>query len=299
MKLGLGTVQFGLPYGITNTEGQVSQQEAARILSFAKQSGITVLDTAAAYGNSEKVLGSLLSGHDQEQPFRIISKTIPLRCTSIGDAELTRVQGGLTASLTDLCVDKVSGVLVHHADDILVAGGERIYDLLQRWKSDGKTEKVGVSVYTSKQVETVLERYQIDLIQIPFNVLDQRLLENGLIAELKRRGVEIHARSVFLQGMLLIGLDQIPPMLERLRPVLERFDLLAKNAGMSRLEAALNFIQTSNFIDYAIVGALSVLQLQPVYEALRRLNACANLTAIDYATLKVSDERLINPALWA
>lgn len=297
MKLGLGTAQFGLPYGVINTDGQVSRAETMRILSYAQEAGIDLLDTAAAYGNSEEMLGVCLTECCAETAFRIISKTVPLHCSTIGKLELYNVEQRLSSSLRDLCQPNIYGILVHHADDLLVPGGEELYAMLQQWKTEGKASKIGVSVYTGAQIEAILERYSIDLIQIPFNVFDQRLLANGLLGELKRRGIEIHARSVFLQGVLLVDLAHIPHKLASLRPALERFDAAVRECGLSRLVATLGFVQSIPEIDYAIVGTLSANQLKSICAA-KVLTTQADIAAIDYTTLRVDDEQLINPALW-
>jgi aryl-alcohol dehydrogenase-like predicted oxidoreductase len=296
MKLGLGTVQFGLPYGITNAQGQVSAHEAQRILSYARNAGIDLLDTAAAYGTSEKILGSLLE--HSATPFRIVSKTIPLGKASADSADIARISAGLSGSLTDLQQQKLDSVLVHHVEDILVPGGDRIYDLLQQRKEEGRIGKIGVSIYTGAQIDAVLSRYSIDLVQVPFNVFDQRLLHGGSLAKLKRHGVEIHARSIFLQGTLLVDSDSLPPVLAAMKPVLRRFDGFASTHGLSKLSMALAFIHQHPEIDYAIVGTQSVDQLRAICQENDRMADTASFGQFDFSEFALDDERMLNPAQW-
>ncbi len=299
MKLGLGTVQFGLPYGITNTEGQVSQADALDILFCAQQSEINLLDTAAAYGSSEERLGACLKESDGlDSSFRLITKTIPINTSHIGRSDVKRVEQGFYASLQNLNQSSVEGLLVHHVDDLLAPGGERLYECLQQFKDEGRINKLGVSVYTGAQIEAVLKRYKIDLIQLPFNIFDQRLLANGLIAELKRQGVEIHVRSIFLQGVLLAEVDKIPEALKSYQAIFNRLDQAVRASGLSRLTATLGFIESISDIDYAIVGAVSVEQLKSICEAKESLAKYTVTDLIDYPSLAVEDEKLINPGLW-
>jgi aryl-alcohol dehydrogenase-like predicted oxidoreductase len=299
MKLGLGTVQFGLPYGVTNMGGQVPEEEAWRILDCARRAAIDLFDTAPAYGVSEVVLGEYLAAHEIASPVRIVSKTLPVRSASIGDAELARVQEAFLETLRKLRRSRIYGLLVHHADDLLLEGGAQLYGLLRQWKAEGKVEKIGISAYTASQIEAVLSRYPIDLVQLPVSIVDQRLLKDGLLQKIKRDGVEIHARSIFLQGVLLATPGQLPSMLAPLRPVLERLDAESRKIGLSRLAAALGFIQTLSEINYAIVGALSLAQLESIVSEISNLASMPfPLSSSECAAFGVDDTRLVSPLMW-
>ncbi len=299
MKLGLGTVQFGLPYGITNTEGQVALAEAQAIVKYARQAGIGLMDTAAGYGTSEEILGRCLhTGKEMESAFQIITKTPPLHCSTFTRSERIKVEQSFFSSLRRLRKTSVEGLLVHHVDDILVPGGERLFEILEYWKGEGRIQKWGVSVYNSEQIETVLERYPIDLIQLPVNVFDQRLLKSGVIRALKQRDVEIHARSIFLQGLLIDKIGKIPEKLKPLRAVREKYEKTAKANGLSVLAASMAFIDSVSEIDFAIVGVVSVSQLKSICHAKESLTANTGRCAIDFSEFAINDEALINPSLW-
>ncbi len=165
-------------------------------------------------------------------------------------------------------------------------------------QNTGKINKLGVSVYTGEQIEAVLKRYKIDLIQLPFNIFDQRLLANGLISELKRQGVEIHVRSIFLQGVLLAEIDKIPQVLKPYQAIFNRFDQAIRDSGLSRLTATLCFIESISDIDYAIVGAVSVEQLKSICDAKDSLAKYRISDLIDFTSFAMDDEKLLNPGLW-
>ncbi len=290
-KLGLGTVQFGLNYGATNTTGQVPEQDVRQILAAAAAEGITVLDTAAAYGTSEAVLGRCLSDIGRNA-FSIMTKTVPLRVGSIGQEEQARFVEGFNASLERLQTESVAGLLLHHAEDVLVPGGERLYQQMIEWQQAGKARKIGVSAYDGDQLERLFSRYTFDLIQVPVSVFDQRLVRSGVLADLARRGVEIHARSIFLQGTALAMPESLPPHLRALKPHLTAFRQAAAAAGTTPLAAALAYIIQLAEVSVALVGVLSIAHLQECVAASNV--ACA----MNFDEFAVGDIGLIDPRRW-
>lgn len=291
MKLGIGTVQFGMDYGISNSRSKTPPAEVDRILRLAADSGIQVLDTAALYGDSEVILGGLLpSSHD----FRIVTKTPDFRTATINAADAMHLRDTFRRSLENLRQSSVYGLLAHHADDLLVLGGRLVLEAMQRLRDEGLVGKIGVSVYSGQQIDRLLALYTPDIVQLPLNLFDQRLLESGHLEELKRRGVEIHARSVFLQGLLLIEPDQVPPYFSPIRDTLERYARFLEAHKLSRLQAALAFATRQRDVDVALVGVTSVAELRDILSA---LDAMAG-TDLDMSTLKVADERMVNPSLW-
>gem|GEM_PF-2061768 len=194
MKLGLGTVQFGQAYGVSNTGGQVAPDEAARILAQAAQAGVAVLDTAANYGTAEDVLEKL-----DTKPFRLVTKTISVK------QGVPAVVARARQSAERL---KADTLLVHAAADLK---DDALWPALQALKAEGVFRKIGISVYVADDPLAVAQTFRPDVMQLPFSVLDQRLLKSGALMRLKDLGVEIHARSIFLQGLLF--LDVLPEKL--------------------------------------------------------------------------------------
>ena len=184
-RIGLGTAQFGMDYGITNQDGQPSLEEVAKIFQVAKDTGVRVVDTAAVYGNSEKVIGQTL---DRDSHFRIITKMPPLRERALSNLEIDLVKKSLVRSLRRLQVSCVDGLLVHHSGDLLADGAEWLWETLCEFREKKLVNKIGVSVYNEEQLAEILENYEIDLVQLPLNVLDQRWARSGQLEELQQAG---------------------------------------------------------------------------------------------------------------
>lgn len=291
MKLGLGTVQFGMDYGMSNPRGKTPPAEVDRILRLAADNGIQALDTAALYGDSEVVLGKLLpSDHD----FRIVTKTPGFRTATINAADAMHLRDTFRRSLENLRQGNVYGLLAHHADDLLVPGGRLVFEAMQHLLEEGLVSKIGVSVYSAQQIDRILELYTPDIVQLPLNLFDQRLLESGHLEKLKRRGVEIHARSVFLQGLLLIEQDQVPPYFSPISNKLECYARFLETNKLSRLQATLAFALKQRDVDVVLAGVTSAAELRDILAA---LDAVSGLD-LDMSALKVADERMVNPSLW-
>ena len=284
MKLALGTVQFGLSYGITNNAGQVQKDEVADILEHAFYQGIKILDTAAAYGNSESVLGKMPS-----QDFNIVSK-IP----EISKLEMT-IRACLSDSLRKLQRKSIYGLMFHHESDLL-ASGNYLKELIEL-KAEGLVDKVGCSFYTVEALSKAFEMdYALDIIQVPGNCLDQRFLKSGLLEEAKRRDIEIHCRSLFLQGLLLDQDTVLPNALKSSKSELDRFFTFCKLKGISPLIATLKLLQQIDAIDYGVVGCITRLQLAEITSAYEKANQYTDF--IDFSELSSSNIVLLNPTLW-
>ncbi|MFM9434688.1 aryl-alcohol dehydrogenase-like predicted oxidoreductase [Janthinobacterium sp. CG_23.3] len=290
-RLGLGTVQFGLDYGIANQSGRVALADAVAIVALAGGNGLEVLDTASAYGDSESTVGLCLLAN-AACAFRVVTKTAPLGTAALGAAELQMVERAFMASLERLGRRRVDCLMVHHADDLLVPGGERLFARLLAWREQGLVDKIGVSVYDKEQIERLFARYSFDLVQLPLNVFDQRLLHNGGLAMLAERGVEVHARSLLLQGVLLMSPASLPAHLAALRAPLAALHALARTRGLTPLAAAFGFVKQIKEVAVALVGVLSVAHLGECLDAYR------GAPAGDYARFAQDDDSLIDPRRW-
>lgn len=290
MKLALGTAQFGLAYGISGPGARVSLVEVRAILDLARKRGVSMLDTAPAYGDSEAVLGECLA---ERGGFDIVTKTIAAGGDQIAGDDIARIDEAFTASLARLRVKSVDGVLVHRADDLLAPGGDRLYELLAQWRGEGRTRKIGVSIYTRHQVDALFERHAYDIVQLPVSVFDQRLVADGTLDYLKRAGVEIHARSVLLQGLALMEPTSIPAGLSPARPLVERFRHTLSQWGLSPLAGALRYVSELTAIDRVVIGVHSAAQLD---ECLRAVEASA--APHDYSAFACANEAIIDPRQW-
>ncbi len=290
MKLGLGTVQFGLDYGISNCSGKTPESEVRKILQLAVDSGVRVLDTATGYGDSEEVLGRVLP---MQHPFSIVTKT-PASCSQeLGGEFVDRVRESFCLSLSKLGQKKVYAVLVHRAEDLLSTHGDRLMDALLEFRQRGMVEKVGVSVYSGVQIDAILERYPVELVQLPVNVLDQRLIASGHIAQLKCAGIEVHARSAFLQGLLLMSLAAVPGNFAPIRGHLESYHAYIESLGLTPLQAALGFVLGQSELDRVILGVNTAQQFSEVL--------AGHMTKVDVhsmARFALSDISVLDPSQW-
>jgi len=290
--IGLGTVQWGMPYGIANITGQPAGAEVGSMLRMAKQHGVRLLDTAAGYGVAEKQLGEWNAA---SQGFRIVTKTVSVGSAAISDADVALALAAFKQSLARLKCDHVYGLMAHNAENLLMADGARLWEALQECKRQGLAIKIGVSVYTPDQLSSILDRFQIDIVQLPFNVYDQRFLRTGLLDRLKVSGVEIHARSAFLQGLLLIPPDILPGQFETIREHHGRFYEALDHAGLSPLGGSLGFCLAQPQIDHVIVGCESVSQLEEILGVASR----GGLAVRHPESFSLDDEAIINPSRWS
>ena len=286
MRLALGTVQFGLPYGVANKSGQVSRAEAKIMARLAFENGIDTLDTAMAYGESEKYLGEI-----GMENFKVVTKLpgIPNGCLDINNW----IHEQVSSSLVRLGVDQVYGLLLHKSEDLLGPNGRELYRALDSLKEKGLVKKIGVSIYSPNELEALKNDFIFDLIQTPFNLIDQRLLHSGWMKKLKDSGVEIHTRSVFLQGLLLMKEIDIPPKFSPWKHLWKKWhDWLAEN-NVSALQGSLAFPLSFPEIARVVVGADSHQQLKEI------INATSNLLNTGLPSLLSADENLINPVNWS
>lgn len=284
-NLALGTVQFGIPYGISNTNGQVSNAEVSKILALAKSEGIHTLDTAIAYGSSEKVLGE----HNLEA-FDIITK-LPFIPEDVSDITGWVVEQ-MISSLDRLNTPKVNAVLLHRPEQLLSEIGVEIYAALTSLKSRGLTERIGISIYSPNEFINLSRDFRFDLIQAPFNVLDTRLQDSGAFDVLESQETQLHVRSIFLQGLLLMDKKQRPNKFNHWSRLWTKWEEWLKENNLTPLEACIRHALSIPQIEKVVVGVDSANQLQEIVTA-----ADGNLPIIP-SDISCRDEKLLSPHLW-
>lgn len=290
-KLALGTVQWGMSYGIANRDGRPSTKAVDEILTIARAAGISLLDTAQAYGDAEAVIGSCVNHADA---FEVVTKTKPLKDARIGAPQIAEISEAFATSRARLAGWTLRGMLVHHCHNLLIPGGEDLWALLTEWKASGQVRQIGVSVYTPAQAIECAERFALDFVQLPLNLYDQRFLRSGTLAALKSRGIEIHVRSAFLQGLLLMDPDALPHHFASIRAHHARFVEDISRAGTTALAAALRFCLERHDVDRVVVGCESPVQLREILAAA----GDAPGRGPTHETLAIDDETIINPSLW-
>ena len=294
MKLGIGTAQFGLDYGISNTSGKTSLKEVQSILKIATENGVDVLDTANFYGDSESAIGSCL--HEQNR-FRIITKTPVLKENRYSSDDGIIIKKAFYESLKRLKLSSVAGLLIQDAYNVLAEGGEFLYEGMLELKYKGLVEKIGFSVYNGEQIDKLLDLYDFELIQVPVNVLDQRLIKGGELKKLKNKDIEIHARSIFLQGLLLMEPDNLHSFFDPIKPVINKYRSFIISRGLTPVEGAINFVASVPEIDYIIVGVNTAEHLKTNLDGFKS-TLKDRIPLENFSMFSLEESRYINPSLW-
>jgi aryl-alcohol dehydrogenase-like predicted oxidoreductase len=283
-RLGIGTVQFGQAYGVSNTRGRVPAADIAAILTHAAKAGVGVLDTAANYGEAEQVLGSVPA---LTRPFRLVTKTIALKNGL--DAVLARAR----QSVATLHRKPVDLLLVHAASDLRAEGGRDLWNGLLALRDEGLFKDIGISAYVADDPVTLARRFGPAAMQLPLSLLDQRLIRSGALAAIKDLGIEIHARSLFLQGLLFLEADHLPGKLQSAAGHLEALRQRFREAGTTPLAAALGFALNRPEVDVAVVGVTTPDEFEELLVA-----AAAPAPSLDWPACALNNETVLTPSLW-
>lgn len=282
-KLALGTVQLGLPYGINNKVGKPDKDEAGQILEKADLEGITILDSAEAYGDSLRVIGTYLRKSNNCN-FRVVSKFI-------GNDEGLEIKLDKTLGLigqSDLYV-----FMYHRFSDY--ESGKYANELLAL-KEKGKIQKLGLSLYSEDELKRALDDMAISVIQIPFNPFDASEEKKKILAYAKSNGKEIHVRSIFLQGLIFKEVAELSGNLKGWAKPISEFRKIVEGYGLNVREACLNYALHQSFIDYVIVGIETKTQLEENLAAVRA-NIPGNIFD-NFQNLTVPEKALLNPSNW-
>lgn len=278
-KISLGTVQFGLEYGINNTKGQTTRDEVSKILNRCKKLGIVNIDTAAAYGIAEDVIGETIQSEGLSNSFQITTKC---KGNRIDNLSLSTQE-----SLKKLRVEKLHCQMFHSYQDF-----KNSEDFIKPESVD----KIGVSVYTNEELLETIKNSQIRVVQCPFNLLDNHSVRGESLQMAKERGVEIQVRSAFLQGLFFMDRDSLPLALLDLRSTLEELDRICFENEIAMSQLALGYCLSKDYIDKVVIGVDSLEQLNINIEAIKTPLPKFILEEIDKLT--VSNQKLLNPTYW-
>lgn len=286
-KMSLGTAQFGMDYGIANESGRIGVDEAFRILEFAKESGIDYIDTAHTYGDSESVLGEFISKNSAR--FKVVSKLPDIRK---GGASL--VGKYFAETLNRLCMPKLYGYLIHRFDNI--AADKALWPALESIREKGLAKKVGVSVYMPSELEYALDsKLEIDIVQFPYNVFDRRFEE--YLSILRERGIEVHARSIFLQGLFFLDEERIAKEFNAARHMISEMRRIAAESDMPARTLCLCFALLNPLIDKVIIGVDSLAHLKENIDSARQISEVKKIYN-RLESLRFHDENIILPYKW-
>jgi aryl-alcohol dehydrogenase-like predicted oxidoreductase len=285
-KLALGTAQFGMSYGIANQHGKIKLENIKDIIKIARKKNIDLVDTAIAYGDSERIIGKI-----GILDFKFVTKLPPLPKIEVANISFW-VEDQIKLSLKRLGIQSLYGLLIHRSEDLLGDKGEKIVNALNNLKSRGLVKKIGISIYDSSELEKLTNQIKVDIVQAPLNIIDQRLINSGWLSKLYKADVEVHIRSVFLQGLLLMSKQNRPHKFNRWKNLWKIWHEWLNDNQITALEATIRYALSVEKISKVIVGVDSKKQLQQII-----LASDGKLPPIPPG-LFMDDINLLNPSNW-
>ncbi|NQV76550.1 MAG: aldo/keto reductase [Bacteroidetes bacterium] len=281
-KLALGTVQFGINYGVSNDLGIPDDSELRRVFDIAFLNGITVLDTAPAYGNAEERIGVL-----SENRFKVVTKFVNV-------ASRQALRDTLEQSIQRIKAEQLYAYMAHNSDELI--SKPDLWDFLRSEREKGRIKKIGYSLYTTDQLEQLLLlEMKPDIVQLPYNLIDSKF-ENYL-PELKSYGTEIHIRSVFLQGLFFMDTESLPEKLQPLKSTLLEIKRLCTENNLTIAQLLLSYVNHHPLINKIVVGVASARQLLENISDMATEHLSNDLLE-QIKMIKVADAELLNPVNW-
>jgi hypothetical protein len=282
-RIVLGGAQLGLPYGILNGGETLSREEVARILDTAVDRGIDSIDTAIAYGQSESIIGET-----SQNRFNIISKLppLPVDISNVSEWVHSQVQG----SLSRLKCTSLDALLLHRPQDLTGAQGVELYAAIESLMAEKMIHRFGVSIYSPDDLEGIIDTFEIHVVQAPLNVFDRRIL--GVTDQLSALDIEVHVRSVFLQGVLIASPQDRPHRFEPWSEHFALFDEWVRSSGLSAMACCMGFALQQPGIAKLVIGTTSAESLDEI------MNSIPNSVLEVPTHLQSSVEQLIDPRFW-
>ena len=285
-KLALGTAQFGMKYGLSNKNGQVKYSDVENILKFAKHNNIEFIDTAISYGDCEKIIGDV-----GVKDFKIITKLPDLSMENLNTESW--IERSIQSSLKRLKVNSLYGLLIHKSKNLFDKSGKKLINALNKIKESGIVKKIGVSIYEPSECEKILNLTKIDIIQAPMNIMDRRLINSGWLSKLHSEKIEIHARSIFLQGLLLLQPKNIPNYFFEWSKIFEKWEYQLKKNKLNAVDVCLAYPLSIPEVDRVVIGVDNIYQLKEIIDKSKKKEI-----KFDSSFMISNDQGLINPSNW-
>lgn len=285
-KLALGTAQFGLNYGVANKFGKIKFQVAKKIVSLASEKKIDLIDTAISYGESETMLGKI-----GIQDFRIVSKLpdVPINCSNVESWICNEVQN----CLKRLKIKSIYGLLVHQTKNLFDKKSDVVIKTLNKLKSQKLIKKIGVSIYDPTELDHLINLIDINIVQAPLNIIDRRLETSGWLSKLYKNGIEVHTRSSFLQGLLLMSRAEVPPKFNRWSKMWNLWSEELEKNNLNAASECLSYPLSLREVNRVIIGVDNFEQFKNLISASNK-----NLEIKDWSFMNSTDLTLINPSNW-
>ena len=296
MRLCLGTVQFGLDYGIRGQK-KPSIEDSIKILDYATQNGIDNIDTAFAYGNAEEVVGEFLKKKTiSRDKLFIISKFKPNELDDVKPENYKKIiKKNLEKQLKRLNTDYLDSYVFHSSR---YAFDEEKLKAMYEVKQEGKIKHCGVSVYYPDEAKICIESPSVDFIQLPSSIFDQRMKNEGIFnLALKNDSTQIHSRSAFIQGLVLMNENEVPEFLSGAKPIIRKIDELCKRHNISRIKLAMLYVKQFEAISHLVFGVDNIEQLKENIQIFQKdfSNDILNEIGKEFENIKTD---IMMPSLW-
>ena len=285
MKIALGTANFGQKYGLA---GKIikSDKKIKKIIQFANNSKIKLIDTSNNYGSSETLLGN-----NNLKNFKIITKLKISNDEKKSNDLENIVFNKVEESLLKLNIKKLYAILLHESNDLKSNKRHKLIKVLKKLKKRNLVSKIGISIYNPKELNFIWPFWKPDIVQCPFNILDRRIYESGWLKKLKKNKTEIHVRSIFLQGLLLQNEKSMPRKFKKWKNIFKKWNNYCKKENISKIQGCINFIKSFKKISFVIIGFENIKQVKNIISYFENDRK-------SYTTIACNDIRLIDPRLW-
>ena len=285
MKIALGTANFGQKYGLA---GKIikSDKKVKKIIQFANNSKIKLIDTSNNYGSSETLLGN-----NNLKNFKIITKLKISNDEKKSNNLENIVFNKVEESLFKLNIKKLYAILLHESDDLKSNKRHKLIIVLKKLKKKNLVSKIGISIYNPKELNFIWPFWKPDIVQCPFNILDRRIYESGWLKKLKKNKTEIHVRSIFLQGLLLKNEKSMPRKFKKWKNIFKKWNNYCKKENISKIQGCINFIKSFKKISFVIIGFEDIKQLKNIISYFKNDKK-------SHTTIACNDIKLIDPRLW-
>jgi len=293
-RICLGTVQFGLDYGVNNDNGKPAYEEVKDILHYASSKNIDLLDTAWAYGDAENRIGKFIASEDQA--FSLITKVRPNIVSEHPKSIIYETEKSINESMERLGVDKINGCLLHTPSDYY---NDEVMKVLRSYKQKGIIENIGVSIYEVEDALNVVKDNSVDYLQVMYNVFDQRLDEVEFWKYKQKSDVVVFARSVFLQGLLTMNPDKLPVKMKFADKYLRRYREICNQFNKTPQEVALIFALSKKEIDYLVLGVDSLEQLKENMRIVENYEDNSQLINCLMEEFSMLEKAIYFPSLWS
>ena len=292
MKIGIGTAQLGMKYGVINNSKKLDLDNFKKILSLSLKNNISIIDTANNYGDSIKKIGHIISKNKFRNKFKIISKISGLRKVNKSNI-YSHIFDNINFSLKKLKVKSLEGILIHDVKDLKSKKSTEIFNSFIKLKKKKLVKKIGFSAYKISDVLKYIKKYNFDFIQFPLNVFDQRILDKKIQKKLRFFKVELHVRSIFLQGLLLLSKKELPNNFKNKR-IIKRWHKFLNDNSLDAITTCINFIKNNNVYSNIIIGFHDYQQFEDV---VKNFSKKKNII-LNFKNLAIKDDNIINPSKW-